>query len=51
LVEILNNDDDDDDDIKGPHIYEFEDDTGVNDMTFNIWTLSCRHNQWCLFGG
>jgi len=45
LVETLNNDDDndDDDDIKGLLIYEFENDTGVNDMSFNIWTLSYRH--------
>jgi hypothetical protein len=41
LVETLNNDDDDN--IKGLFIYEFEDDTGVNDMAFNIWTLSYRH--------
>jgi len=45
LVETLNNDDDndDDDDIKGLLIYEFEDDTRVNDMSFNIRTLSYRH--------
>ena len=47
MAETLNDDDDDDDDndddIKGPLIYEFEDDTGVNDLTFNIWTLSYRH--------